>query len=125
MRSLCMEAGTLYRFACMKRFSLPVSRSSTLGSWNTMPMDLRTLPDSLTMSCPSTVAEPEVGLSMVHSMETVVVFPAPLGPSRPKISPLSTLMFRLSTALKVLYALVSWRVFMTGGIEGRFCIEDV
>lgn len=102
MRSLCMDTGTLYRFACINKFSLPVSRSSMLGSWKTIPMDLRTLLDSLTMSYPFTVAVPEEGFRIVQSIETVVVFPAPLGPNRPKISPLSTFIVRLSTALKAL-----------------------
>jgi len=36
------------------------------------------------MSIPLIVAEPEVGLSIVASMERVVVFPAPFGPRSPK-----------------------------------------
>jgi hypothetical protein len=67
----------------MYRFSLPVRRSSMLGSWKTMPMDLRTWLGSFTMSKPFTFAEPDVGLRMVQSMLIVVVFPAPFGPSRP------------------------------------------
>jgi hypothetical protein len=64
------------------------------------------------MSNPLTVAEPEVGFRIVHSIETVVVFPAPLGPRSPKISPDSTLMSKLSTALIELYAFVSCLVSM-------------
>src|SRR5262245_3387702 len=39
------------------------------------------------MSEPATVAVPLVGLSDVERMRSVVVFPAPLGPRIPKISP--------------------------------------
>ena len=39
------------------------------------------------MECPQMVASPVVGVYKVDSMEMVVVFPAPLGPSRLKISP--------------------------------------
>ena len=36
---------------------------------------------------PATVAEPEVGAMSVPSVRTVVVFPAPFGPRKPKTSP--------------------------------------
>ena len=42
---------------------------------------------SLTTEWPATVASPPVGLSRQLSMEMVVLLPAPLGPSRLKISP--------------------------------------
>ena len=42
----------------------------------------------------------------------VVVFPAPFGPRRPKISPDSTAMSRASTAVKELNVLVSLVVSM-------------
>jgi hypothetical protein len=54
---------------------------------------------------------------MVHSIEMVVVFPAPFGPSKPKISPDSTVMFSLSTAVSELNDLVSWLVSITLGID--------
>ena len=47
---------------------------------------------------PPTHASPDVGITRVVSMPTVVVLPAPLGPSRPKISPLCTVRSRLATA---------------------------
>src|SRR3990172_1409964 len=50
-------------------------------------MVVRTASASATTSLPSTRAEPEVGMRMVDSTLTSVVFPAPLGPSRPWISP--------------------------------------
>ena len=36
---------------------------------------------------PATVADPEVGAMSVPSVRTVVVFPAPFGPRKPKTSP--------------------------------------
>jgi hypothetical protein len=51
-----------------------------------------------TTSTPETQARPPVGITRVVSMPTVVVFPAPFGPRRPKISPLRTSMSRSSTA---------------------------
>ena len=39
---------------------------------------------------PSTKASPESGLTRAASMRSVVVLPAPLGPSRPYISPACT-----------------------------------
>ena len=39
---------------------------------------------------PATVAEPEVGAMRVPSARTVVVFPAPFGPSSPNTSPWPT-----------------------------------
>ena len=50
------------------------------------------------MSCPATIAVPLVGGTSVVSMRISVLFPAPLGPSRPKISPLRTVKLTLSTA---------------------------
>lgn len=96
----------------MFRFSLPVKRSSMLGSWKTMPIDLRTCVASLTTSKPFTLAMPEVGLRIVQSMLITVVFPAPFGPSKPKISPDSTMMSSLSTAVNPLKHFVSCLVSM-------------
>jgi hypothetical protein len=81
-----------------------------------MPIDLRTLLASLTMSKPFTIAVPAVGLRIVLSIEITVVFPAPLGPSKPKISPFSTVILNSSTALKEPYVFVNWRVSITCGI---------
>ena len=38
-------------------------------------------------SAPNTLIRPPIGFSSVTSMRMVVVLPAPLGPSRPKVSP--------------------------------------
>ena len=50
-------------------------------------MARRTSAGSATTSCPATVAEPDVGVSSVVSMRSVVVLPAPLGPSTATSSP--------------------------------------
>ena len=49
---------------------------------------------------PPTTADPDVGTTRVVSIPAVVVFPAPLGPRRPKISPVPTVRSRPSTARK-------------------------
>src|SRR5437879_143110 len=51
------------------------------------PMCWRTCWASAATSKPATRAVPPLGRSTVHRMRMVVVLPAPLGPSRPKISP--------------------------------------
>ena len=53
------------------------------------------------MSKPITQATPEVGGKRVVSIRTVVVFPAPLGPTTPKISPSFTEKETPSTATLV------------------------
>src|SRR6185437_4823544 len=50
----------------------------------------RTSSLAATTSNPATSARPEVGLVSVQSMLIVVVLPAPLGPRKPKTSPLPT-----------------------------------
>src|ERR1700674_5278845 len=49
---------------------------------------------------PPTHARPAVGTTIVVSIPTVVVLPAPLGPSRPKISPRVRDRLRVSTAFR-------------------------
>ncbi len=51
-------------------------------------------------STPPTQARPPVGTTIVVSIPTVVVLPAPLGPSSPKISPLVSDRLRESTAFR-------------------------
>ena len=52
-----------------------------------MPTRRRTASASWVTSSPSTVATPSVGAMSAVSIRTVVVFPAPFGPSRPSTSP--------------------------------------
>ena len=48
---------------------------------------------------PNTVIVPPCGFSRVVSIRIVVVLPAPLGPSRPNVSPGSIRRFTWSTAV--------------------------
>ena len=64
------------------------------------PSVLRTPSGSVRTSCPPIRAVPEVGDSSVVIMRISVVFPAPFGPSRPKISCGDTLKLMSFTATK-------------------------
>ena len=59
----------------------------------------RTLTGWRTVSNPDTRAVPALGGSIVVSILMVVVFPAALGPSRPKIEPATTLNDNSLTAV--------------------------
>ncbi len=63
-------------------------------------MAWRTPSASVITSCPPTSAEPEVGGVNVVIMRISVVFPAPFGPSKPKISPVCTAKLTSFTATK-------------------------
>jgi hypothetical protein len=56
---------------------------------------------------PSTLTSPASRLRYPSRISTIVVLPAPLGPSRPKTSPLSTLKSTPRTASTAPYALRS------------------
>src|SRR5207237_5554996 len=72
-----------------------------------------------TTSMPPTKARPLVGMTRVVNMPAVVVFPAPFGPSKPKISPRCTARSSSSTALSPPgYTLVSFSVRMTTSSAG-------
>ena len=86
--------------ACIHRFSLAVRSMSNEGSWNTIPMLFLTSSGCFWMSKPFTVAFPCVGCIVVASIESSVVFPAPLGPKSPKISPSFTSRLTFFTASK-------------------------
>ncbi len=64
-----------------------VSKASVVSSCGTRPILERAARKSLTLSCPSTVTVPSLGLTMPQMMLMSVVLPAPFGPSRAKISP--------------------------------------
>jgi hypothetical protein len=81
-----------------RRFSRPVSSSSTVAAWPVSPMLLRTAPGSVRMSWPATRPVPAVGRVSVVIIRTVVVLPAPLGPSRPSTDPSGTTNETSSTA---------------------------
>src|SRR5207249_4032357 len=72
------------------------------------------------MSCPSTATFPSLGLTMPQITPMSVVLPAPLGPSRAKISPRrisrSTLLSASRPEAKVLE---SFETEMIDGMRGR------
>ncbi len=67
----------------MTRFSVAVRSSSTEAYCPVTPTSERTAVDSRTTSRPKMRASPPSGRKRVASMRTVVVLPAPLGPSTP------------------------------------------
>src|SRR5687768_5815443 len=69
------------------------------------------------MEYPPIVASPEVGVYRVESMEMVVVFPAPFGPSRLKISPSLMSNEIPLTAKKSPYFLTRFWTSRMAGIE--------
>ena len=81
-------------------FSRAVSSGSDVSACGITPMAWRTPSASVTTSCPPTSAVPEVGGVSVVIMRISVVFPAPFGPSRPKISPVCTVKLTSFTATK-------------------------
>src|SRR6202046_4113719 len=82
----------------MSMFSLAVSSGSDVNAWGITPSATRTPSASVRMSWPSIRAVPEVGGVSVVIMRISVVFPAPLGPSKPKISCCATLKLMSLTA---------------------------
>src|SRR3954467_8248679 len=71
---------------------------SGLGRCGTTPILRRTSTGLLTTSAPATDAAPEVAATRVVRIPSVVVFPAPFGPSSPKNSPSLTVRSRLWSA---------------------------
>ena len=70
-------------------------RLSSPGRYPTRP---RTARASFWQSRPKTDAEPPVGRMRSINRRIIVVFPAPLGPRKPKISPVSTVSVSWSNA---------------------------
>ena len=67
-----------------------MSPRSTTASWNTTLLTALAAIGSVATSKPASLADPPVGAMVVVSMPMVVDLPAPLGPSRPNTSPVST-----------------------------------
>src|SRR4051794_7512537 len=67
-------------------------------------------------STPRTIAWPPSGARSPSRISTVVVLPAPFGPSRPKISPAATWKSIPSTATMSPYRLISPRTSTTGSV---------
>ena len=61
-----------------------------MASWAVTPMLRCTAGASRTTSWPATHAVPASGMDSVVRMRTAVVFPAPLGPSTPRMEPVGT-----------------------------------
>src|SRR5438477_8343124 len=95
-----LSRGTPYNFAKISKFSLTLSSRSLVIACGMTPIDRRTLSASFTMSWPLTVPVPAVGGINVVSIRIRVDFPAPFGPSSPKISPSSTANVMPATAVK-------------------------
>ncbi len=83
-----------------------------------MEIALRTASASRTTSWPQTIAVPLVGADRVASIRTIVVLPAPLGPSRDVTVPASTRRSMWSTATRSPKRLVSPSVMTvsSGGV---------
>ncbi len=97
-RSFATLRGIPYMSAHKKMFSKPVKSSSAVYSCGTTPITFLTSLSCFPTSKPKTDALPSVGFRIVISMLIVVVFPAPLGPRKPNISPSATWKETLSTA---------------------------
>src|ERR1043166_6785540 len=103
--------------------------SSTVRSWYRpkrcamYPMLSLTACDSRALSWPATRAVPDVGSMSPQSIRSVVVFPAPSGPTSPKISPVDTLKFRRSTAVSAPNFFVNSRVSIIGSITKRAALN--
>src|SRR5438093_3047756 len=78
---------------------------------------------SVATSRPATVADPPVGVSRPHSMRIAVVFPEPLGPRMPKVSPVKILNVTSSTARTAPKCLESDRTSTTAGRSATALLE--
>ena len=83
------------------RFSRAVRFLSSAANWPVSEIRLRTVLASRTTSWPAMRAKPASGRERVASMRTVVVLPAPLGPSSATTVHGSTRRSRSSTATKL------------------------
>src|SRR5690606_37291727 len=79
------------------------------------------------MSCPSAVTVPELALTIPQTMLISVVLPAPLGPSRAKISPRrmsrSTPLRAWKPEAEVLVRLRMVRMGGMGGMDFKFAVR--
>jgi len=98
---------TRFRSAIIRRFSRPVSGSSTAANWPVTPMTERTSFVAVATSCPATRTVPASAFSNVVRMLTVVVLPAPFGPSMENTDPSATSKSMPSSTTLSPYALRS------------------
>src|SRR3954469_22799133 len=78
------------------------------------PITRRTAIGSETTEKPATRPSPEVGRKRVARNRIVVLLPAPLGPMKPKTSPLPIVKLRSSTATKSPYRFVNLTTSIIG-----------
>src|SRR5256885_1868469 len=96
-------------------FSSALRSRSDVIAWGITPIDWRTSLEKRLTSKVLIRAVPEVGTSSVVNMRISVDFPAPFGPSSPKISPCSTLKVTRSTAVNSPKRLVISSTSMAAG----------
>src|SRR5690348_2845010 len=91
-------------------FSRTVMSSNVAGTWKVRPMPSRACvaAEALVTSTPSKRMRPSLGRRSPAMQLKKVDLPAPLGPMRPTISPLSTWRSAPATALKLPNALVTF-----------------
>ena len=87
-----------YNPACNSKRFLGLKNASKLTSCGTIPIEDLTSLGFLSRSKPQTFTIPEFFTTVPASIFKNVVFPAPLGPNRPKISPSFTSKFKLFKA---------------------------
>src|SRR6266849_4377157 len=92
-----------------------------------MPRRCRSSPASKLQRSPSTSTSPESAAVSPSQISIVVVLPAPLGPSRPKHSPVRTSSSRSSTATTSLYSFrrLRTRRAAAGGDGGMLLVSRV
>src|SRR5882672_4250722 len=101
----------------MRRFSSTVRRSGRCVSCSETPRRCRSTRSSLLQRIPSTSTLPAVGSFSPSRISTVVVLPAPFGPSRPKHSPAPTSRSSPSTAVTSPYFLTSFSQRSAAGTD--------
>ena len=89
-----------------------------MADWAVRPIRCRTASASATTSYPATRAVPDVGRESVVIIRTVVVLPAPLGPSIEKTDPSGTVKLTPSTAVKSPNLLTRSTASMAGALIG-------
>src|SRR5690606_22965542 len=103
----------------MTMFSRTRSSSSRLSCWGTTPRWARTSGPCRPGSSPSTRSCPPVRSRVPPIIRIVVDFPAPLGPSRPKLSPACTSKSIPSTATTPPYSLRSPCALIAGSVTSQ------
>ena len=109
--------------AMRTRFSRAVRFLSSAANCPVSEIRSRTRAASVTTSYPPTRAWPASGRRSVASIRTVVVLPAPLGPSNETTVPSSTSRERFSTAMKSPKRFVRPSVWMAISVMGRKSTE--